>query len=388
MNTVIQVDKLVKSFGDKTVLDGISLSIAEKKVTAIVGKSGVGKSVLLKCIAGLFKPTSGEITVNGICYHKKGNRIPERLSYLFQNNALLDSLTAYENVALPLTENLRMRPRQARNRVHDLFQQLDLDDSVLTRYPSELSGGMQKRLALARALALEPHIILFDEPTTGLDPERKNTVFEMIQRYQQRFGYTAVIVSHDIPEVFYIADHVFMVDKASIIFDGTPNELATTELPLAQSFLQNRTRLQHNLLHMHSQASVEEQLRRSPAGSMLYGINLPQYNSEGIPVREVTRFMWMRHTLEILRARCEKAVAWSPNEFELNLLTPPDCLTPEAVSYELRNRIPELAFYPPALEIYSLEAGEDCCDPSCLRKLTNQRPTRLEFSKTRAPFAL
>lgn len=218
---------LKKHFGDKRVLDGIDLEVARSAVTTIVGKSGTGKSVLLKCIAGLIAPDAGEIELDGHkivsgSQPKKSKTV--RFSYMFQNNALFDSMTAAENVALPLLESSEQSKSGIQERVMEMLEQLELADSAQS-YPGELSGGMKKRVALARALITNPQIVLFDEPTTGLDPERKFGVFEMIADYRERFDFTALLVSHDIPEVFEISDYVAWLDAGNIKFFGKSSEL-------------------------------------------------------------------------------------------------------------------------------------------------------------------
>ena len=225
----LKISDLKKRFGEKRVLDGIHLEVARSSVTTIIGKSGIGKSVLLKCIANLIAPDSGEIELNGQRI-EQGRRVKKtkavRFSYMFQNNALFDSMTAAENVALPLLEASDLSKTEIRERVSEMLTHLELADSA-QRYPGELSGGMKKRVALARALITNPQVVLFDEPTTGLDPERKFSVFEMIADYRERFDFTALLVSHDIPEVFEISDYVAWLDSGVIKFFGKPTELTT-----------------------------------------------------------------------------------------------------------------------------------------------------------------
>ncbi len=225
----LKINGLKKHFGDKRVLDGIDLRVARSAVTTIIGKSGTGKSVLLKCIAGLLAPDTGEIELDGHkivsgSQSKKSKTV--RFSYMFQNNALFDSMTAAENVALPLLESSNQSKSEIQTRVMEILEQLELADSA-QRYPGELSGGMKKRVALARALITNPQIVLFDEPTTGLDPERKFGVFEMIADYRERFDFTALLVSHDIPEVFEISDYVAWLDQGTIKFFGKSSEVTT-----------------------------------------------------------------------------------------------------------------------------------------------------------------
>jgi phospholipid/cholesterol/gamma-HCH transport system ATP-binding protein len=228
-DSFLQIRGLKKHFGTKRVLDGIDLDIARASVTTIIGKSGIGKSVFLKCIANLIAPDGGEILLDGVAMgsNRRGADQTEgfSFSYMFQNNALFDSLTAFENVAVPLREAVGLSAAEVAARVNELLEQLDLAEAG-SRYPAELSGGMQKRVALARALVTKPEVVLFDEPTTGLDPERKFGVFDMIADYRERFGFTALLVSHDIPEVFEISDKVAWLDDGKIRFFGDPSGLA------------------------------------------------------------------------------------------------------------------------------------------------------------------
>src|SRR5690606_16946857 len=176
-----------------------------------------GKSVLLKCIAGLLPPDAGSVSIDG-----SGG--PPPCAYMFQQNALFDSLTVAENVALPLREAGKARKAEIDRRVADLLGQLDLE-AAAAKYPAEISGGMKKRVALARALITNPAIILFDEPTTGLDPQRKFSVFDMIRQYRRRFGFTVLMVSHDVTEAFAITDQVAWLDAGKIKFWGPPAAL-------------------------------------------------------------------------------------------------------------------------------------------------------------------
>lgn len=227
MEANLQIRRLKKHFGEKKVLDGIDLDVADASVTTIIGKSGIGKSVLLKCISGLLEPDAGKIELNGkpIVDGRKNNHDGlHSFSYMFQNNALFDSLTAFDNIALPLREASKLKAKEIKEQVEEMLEQVELSDSA-DRFPGELSGGMKKRVALARALITKPQIVLFDEPTTGLDPERKFSVFEMIADYRERFGFTALLVSHDIPEVFEISDKVAWLDEGLIKFFGEPKEL-------------------------------------------------------------------------------------------------------------------------------------------------------------------
>jgi phospholipid/cholesterol/gamma-HCH transport system ATP-binding protein len=224
----LKISGLKKHFGENKVLDGVNLNVARSSVTTIIGKSGIGKSVLLKCIANLIQPDAGEIRLDGrpIAYSRLGAEGDRAVtfSYMFQNNALFDSMTTEENVALPLLEASNLKKSEIAEHVATMLEHLELTRSA-KRYPGELSGGMKKRVALARALITKPQVVLFDEPTTGLDPERKFSVFEMIADYRARFDFTALLVSHDIPEVFEISDRVAWLDAGVIQFFGKPSEL-------------------------------------------------------------------------------------------------------------------------------------------------------------------
>jgi phospholipid/cholesterol/gamma-HCH transport system ATP-binding protein len=227
MEANLSIRGLKKHFGANKVLDGIDLEVADASVTTIIGKSGIGKSVLLKCISGLLEPDAGCIELNGKPMASNRGAAAQGahcFSYMFQSNALFDSLTAFDNIALPLRETTKLTAKEIQERVEAMLEQVELADAA-DRYPGELSGGMKKRVALARALVTKPQIVLFDEPTTGLDPERKFSVFEMIADYRERFGFTALLVSHDIPEVFEISDRVAWLDEGRIKFFGEPGEL-------------------------------------------------------------------------------------------------------------------------------------------------------------------
>lgn len=245
MDAFLKIRGLGKSFGTTAVLAGLDLDVQRGEILTIIGKSGMGKSVLLKCIANILTMDAGSIEVGGRplnvqrASHAKADGL--KFSYMFQNNALFDSLTAFENVALPLREGSRLAKAEIHERVEGILRQLDLANAA-QRYPGDLSGGMNKRVAFARALVTKPELVLFDEPTTGLDPERKFGVFELIQRYQAQFDFTAILVSHDIPEVFEISDRVAWLDQGSIRFCGSVEALLKSEDSAVQALLQ-RSRL-------------------------------------------------------------------------------------------------------------------------------------------------
>ncbi|MCX5806783.1 MAG: ATP-binding cassette domain-containing protein, partial [Proteobacteria bacterium] len=210
---LIEFRNVTKQFNDKVVLNKINASIYENQITTIIGKSGTGKSVFLKHIIGLLNPDEGNILFQGMPIDKmnKAERVAYRstISYLFQNNALLDSMTVFDNVAFPLRQTMDLSKKEIEEKVLKRIEDLELTEA-LNKYPSELSGGMQKRVALARALVTDPKIVLFDEPTTGQDPIRKNMILSMITHYRKKFGFTAVMISHDIPDVFFISDRIII----------------------------------------------------------------------------------------------------------------------------------------------------------------------------------
>jgi len=238
---MIEIIDLCKSFNGQVVLDNITLTIPAGQISVVIGKSGVGKSVLLKHIVGLLQPDSGRVLVDGLDIQQlRGRRLREfklRLSVLFQGGALFDSLNVYENIAFPLREKTRLSETEIAARVRLRLDQMNLAPEVESKYPAELSGGMKKRVALARAMIQEPEIILFDEPVTGLDPPMSNTVFHLIKKTHNDSGYTALMVSHDIPEVFQVADFVAMMHQGRIIAHGTPAEIQAHPDAVVQAFL-------------------------------------------------------------------------------------------------------------------------------------------------------
>lgn len=252
----LQIRNVRKAFGEQLVLDGVDLDVQRGSITTIMGKSGIGKSVLLKCIAGIHRPDAGEILIGGAPSQGCNSRGDSpRLSYLFQQNALFDSLTTLENVALPLIETSRTSRRVAYARVLKLFEQLDLGD-IAKKYPGQISGGMQKRVALARALITQPQLILFDEPTAGLDPQRKNSVFTMIADFRRRFDFTALMVSHDIPEALFVSDRVAWLDDGKVRFVGDPTDLELARDPALLEFIHHRNELLSELAGQHGRSAL------------------------------------------------------------------------------------------------------------------------------------
>jgi len=237
---LIEFKDVHKRYGDKVVLDGINLKIYPGEVTTIIGKSGVGKSVTLKLMIGLERPDRGDIIYKGESIlstsKKRWREVKKDINFMFQNNALFDSLTIYENIALPLKETTNFSEKEIKKRVLDIMEALDIEGQQ-DKYPSQLSGGMQKRVALARAIITDPKVVLFDEPTAGLDPIRRNGVLSMITNKQKEFGFTAVLVSHDVPHIFYISNRIAVIDEGKIVFEGDPRGLENTDHPVVYEFI-------------------------------------------------------------------------------------------------------------------------------------------------------
>lgn len=247
---LIEFREVTKRFDSRTVLDQVNLKVYENQITTIMGKSGTGKSVLLKHIIGLLTPDAGTILFMGRPVHKmrKGewDRYRSQISYLFQNNALFDSMTVFDNIALPLTQTSTLSLKEIEKKVMARIEQTELTEAT-DRYPSELSGGMQKRVALARALVTDPKIVLFDEPTTGQDPIRKNAILSTIAHYRKKFGFTAVLVSHDIPDVFFISDRIILLWEGKVAFQGSYEESTRLNHPMAREFLHSLEGFQDEL---------------------------------------------------------------------------------------------------------------------------------------------
>ena len=269
---LIELRNISKSFDKKIVLENANLTINMNEVVTIVGKSGVGKSVTLKLIMGLMFPDSGEIFFNGKPYKEMGKREKKEwranISFMFQNNALFDSLSVFDNISMPLLEKGRYEYRAIEEMVNKIIKVLELEDSKF-KYPSQLSGGMQKRVALARALVTNPKIVLFDEPTTGLDPMRKNNVLSMISHNQKNFGFTGILVSHDVPDVFYISNRVAIIDEGKFLFEGTPLELIKNPHSSIKPFINSVDELKRDLLNIRPVEMFEKIINKEGKVSKL-----------------------------------------------------------------------------------------------------------------------
>ena len=252
---LIEFKNVTKRFGEQTVLERVNLQIYEGQTTTIIGLSGSGKSVLLKHIIGLLEPDEGTILFRGkpLTEMKKSEIATSlsQISYMFQGNALFDSLTVYDNIALPLRETTNLKKAEIDRMVMARIEQTELAEAA-HRYPSELSGGMQKRAALARALITDPRIVLFDEPTTGQDPVRKNAILSMIAQYQRKFNFTAIMVSHEIPDVYFISNRILALYDKTIVFQGTPEELGNFDHPFNDEVIGSLEGLQKELTGLYS----------------------------------------------------------------------------------------------------------------------------------------
>jgi phospholipid/cholesterol/gamma-HCH transport system ATP-binding protein len=241
---MIRVTDLHKSFGGQEVLKGVNLDFVSGKITTIVGTSGCGKTVLLKHLNALLLPDKGEVFVDSVDITRLGQKelyeIRGRFGVLFQGAALLDSMTIFDNVAFPLREKTKTGETEIQKRVDERLEQVGLE-GMGYKFPAELSGGMKKRAGLARALVTNPEIVLFDEPTTGLDPILASSIHQLIARTQQAFGFTGVVVSHTIPQVFDISDYVAILANGVIEEAKTAKEFLASTNPIVQQFIRGET---------------------------------------------------------------------------------------------------------------------------------------------------
>ena len=241
MEYVIEVENLKKSFGKKEVLKGISLKIGKGESYVVIGGSGSGKSVLIKCILGLITPDEGIIKINGNDTSKMSQkelfRARLKCGVLYQGGALFDSLNVIDNVSFGLVYGYGMSQKEAYKIAIEKLESVDLDESIAKIYPAELSGGMSKRVALARAIATDPSIIFFDEPTTGLDPITSGTINDLIVKCTKEMGISAVSITHDINSLKHISDRVGLLFDGKIIWEGTNKELVTTDNPYVVQFI-------------------------------------------------------------------------------------------------------------------------------------------------------
>jgi phospholipid/cholesterol/gamma-HCH transport system ATP-binding protein len=237
---MIEIKNLEKAFGKQQVLKGVNLKVETGEVMAILGKSGGGKTVLLSHIIGLMRPDKGSIIFDGEdiaqMSNRELNRVREKFAVVFQSGALFDSMNVFENIAFPLIEKLKLSDAETERRVRNVLQDVGLE-GIDEKYPSEISGGMKKRVALARALVTEPKVIFFDEPTTGLDPILLEQIHSYIKDAHRKYGFTGIVISHDVPEIFDIADKVALLNEGVIVETGTPEEIQKSTNPLVMSFV-------------------------------------------------------------------------------------------------------------------------------------------------------
>lgn len=237
---MIKIEGLYKLFDGKDVLRGVSLEVRKGEVIALIGGSGSGKSVFLKHVVGLMKPDRGRVIVDGMDMSTLRGRdltsLRDRLGFLFQGGALFDSMTVFENVAFPLKEKTKLNDKLIRERVFNELENVGLSGSEY-KYPSQISGGMVKRAALARALVMDPEIMLFDEPTTGLDPVIGAAILNLIDSCHKRLSFTGIIVTHEVPKVFDIVDRVAMLHEGIIWVDDTPEKLMSSSEPIVRAFV-------------------------------------------------------------------------------------------------------------------------------------------------------
>ncbi len=241
---MIRLQGLVKQFGATAVLDGVDLTVGRGESVVILGGSGTGKSVTLKCILGLLHPDAGTITVDDRDVTRPDARtrlwVSHKIGMLFQGGALFDSLPVWENVAFGLLAEHRVKRPEARGVALECLRQVGLDGDVANRYPAELSGGMQKRVGLARAIATRPEIMFFDEPTTGLDPIMADVINELIVEATRDLGATALTITHDIASARKIANRIAMLHQGRIIWTGTVAEMETVANPYVDQFIHGR----------------------------------------------------------------------------------------------------------------------------------------------------
>ena len=239
--SLIELRKLHKRFGHLVVLNGVTLNIEEGQSVVIIGASGTGKSVLLKHIVGLLRPDKGEVWFDGkrvdTLSEKDLVEVRKQFGFLFQMGALFDSLTVEENIGFPITEHTRKRPDEVAEIVGQKLALVGLHDSR-KKMPAELSGGQRKRVALARAIALGPRVILYDEPTTGLDPIRSDVINELILKLQRELKVTSIVVTHDMQSAFKVGDRIVMLHEGKVHFDGTPDDIRASDDSIVRRFVQ------------------------------------------------------------------------------------------------------------------------------------------------------
>lgn len=244
---MIRLIDVYKSFGPKRVLEGFTLDVAEGETMVIIGYSGTGKSVAIKHIVGLLEPDSGEVWVDGLEVPKLSRRelyqLRARIGYVFQFAALFDSLSIGENVAMGLRKQQELSEDEIRRRVHEALDLVDLPD-VAERFPAELSGGMRKRVGIARAIALRPKYILYDEPTTGLDPVTSAVIDQLMVRMREKLGVTSIVITHDMRSAYTVGSRIAMLYQGRVRQVGTVEEIRHTTDPVVRQFIDGRPTLE------------------------------------------------------------------------------------------------------------------------------------------------
>jgi len=244
---IIRLEGVHKAFNGQVVLDGVDLAVEPGKTTVVIGPSGCGKSVLLKTIIGLLRPDRGKVFFRqheiSSMPERRLDLVRRRFGFLFQGSALFDSMTVTQNVCFPLLEHGVGSPEQRRRRCREVLAMVGLADaegSLAQKHPEELSGGQRKRVALARAIALDPEVILYDEPTTGLDPIRADLINELILRLQRSLGTTALVVTHDLNSARKVGDRIVMLHEGHFIADTTPDRLGDVQDEVVARFVEGR----------------------------------------------------------------------------------------------------------------------------------------------------
>lgn len=242
---MIKVENLHKSFNGNKVLNGISFEVPKGTTTVVLGRSGTGKSVLLKCIVRLLEPDSGSIFIDGKNIFeldpKELNELRKNIGFLFQSAALYDSMTVKENLAFPLLRHTELTENEIESKITEMLELVGLSDAI-NKMPAELSGGQKKRIGLARALILRPQIMLYDEPTTGLDPVTSKEIARLIVDMQNKFQMTNIVVTHDMIVALSTADKILLLEKAKILFEGNVEELQKSDLQIVKDFLSNEVK--------------------------------------------------------------------------------------------------------------------------------------------------
>ncbi len=240
---MIELRGVRKRFGEQVVLDGVDFEVREGETLALLGPSGTGKSVLLKHINGLIRPDAGRVIVDGLeiatLHRKELSELRTRIGYVFQNGALFDSMNVFENVRLGLSDETKFNDREyAEARVAECLKLVNLALETMDKFPAQLSGGMRKRVGIARAIAGAPKYLLYDEPTSGLDPVNADIVDELVTRLDEELGVTSVMVTHDVRGAFNVADRIALLSDGKIVLQGTPEEFRQSDNPKVKAFLE------------------------------------------------------------------------------------------------------------------------------------------------------